>query len=118
MVFLKTVLIVTESEDFGLALRDSLRDDYSVTVCGDARAGAELLRQRPDALVLDLFLPGTDGLTFLKNTQSIRPPAVLMLTRFINEDILRAASELGVDHVIMKPCAVSSVVTRLSELLA
>lgn len=112
---MRNILIILKSEDLRLALRDALQPDYNVTICGDARAGAELLRQRPDAMVLDLFLSGPNGFAFLENNRGLLPPATLMLTTMISDEIIQAASDLGVCYMIRKPCAISTVVNRLTE---
>ena len=115
---MRKILIIFESEDFALALRDALLDDYDVILSNNAITGMQLLQIRPDALVLDLLLPGMDGLSFMKSIGSSRPPVVLMLTAFLGSEVLQAMSDLGVDYTIRKPCPISIVVKRLMECLS
>lgn len=112
-----TVLLVLESEDFRLALEDALRSSYHVIPCGDPDAGMTLLKQHPDVLVLDLSLPGMDGLTFLENTKELHPPVILALTTQISPYILQAASDLGAGYVITKPCTIRAVTNRIADML-
>lgn len=111
------VLLVLESEDFRLALQEALRRSYSVTLCGDAETGMELLRQKPDVLVLDLSLPGMDGLTFLENAEALLPPVILVLSTQITPYIRQALSDLGAGFVIMKPCTIRAVTNRVADML-
>lgn len=111
------VLVILKSEEFYLALQESLQEYFDVITRGDATTGAEILQCQPDALVLDLFLPGTDGLSFLKNNCGFRPPLTLMLTSYIDTSILQAMSDLRVDHVIRKPCSISAITKRLIDSL-
>lgn len=112
-----TVLLVLESEDFRLALADALQRDYHVISCGDPEAGMELMKQRPDILVLDLLLPGMDGLTFLENTMALHPPVILALTPQISPYIVQAVSDLGGGFVITKPCTIRAVTNRIADML-
>lgn len=112
-----TVLLVLESEDFRLALVDALQRDYHVISCGGPETGMGLLKQRPDILVLDLMLPGMDGLTFLENTREFHPPVILALTPQISPYILQAVSDLGVGFVITKPCTIRAVTNRIADML-
>ena len=106
---MRTVLLVLRSEDFARALQDMLNHHYRVISAKNAEEGAVLLQHRTDVLLLDLFLPGTDGLTFLEQNKSHLPSSILLFTTFAEPAILDAVSELGVQAVYHKPCAISSV---------
>ena len=106
---MRTVLLVLQSETFRSVLYDALNDQYKVIVAKDPAEGTAQLDQWPDALLLDLFLPETDGLSFLKENQTKLPPAILLFTTFHNSYILQAASDLGVTTILLKPCALTSV---------
>lgn len=106
---MRTVLLVLRSEDFARALQDMLNHHYRVITVKNAEEGAVLLQHQPDVLLLDLFLPGTDGLTFLEQNKSHLPSSILMFTTFVEPSILNAASAFGVQAVFLKPCSISSV---------
>lgn len=114
---MQTVLVILESEDFRLALQDALREHFNVITCSDAITGTEMLQRQPDALVLDLFLPGIDGISFLQNNCQFRPAVILMLTSYISPDILQSMSNLGIDNVVRKPCPISAIAKRLIDSL-
>lgn len=106
---MRTVLLVLRSEDFAQALQDMLNHHYRVITVKNAEEGAVLLQHQPDVLLLDLFLSGTDGLTFLEQNKSHLPSSILLFTTFAEPAILDAVSELGVQAVFLKPCSISSV---------
>ena len=106
---MRTVLLVLRSEDFARALQDVLKYRYRVILAKNAQEGAVLLQHQPDVLLLDLFLPGTDGLTFLEQNKSHLPSSILLFATFVEPSILNASSAFGVQAVFLKPCAISSV---------
>lgn len=112
---MRKVLLILASEDFRSALQTALQHDYEVSTCSNVEDGIELLRQEPDALVIDLLLPGTDGLSFLESQQDLRPPVTLVLTPLIDSHIIEALSNLQVSYVIRYPCRISTVTRRLDE---
>ena len=71
------ILIVDDEASICWALRESLTDEgHDVDVASSAEQGLQLARAtRPDALVLDIRLPGTDGLTAMKAFQAVIGPA-------------------------------------------
>lgn len=110
---MRKVLIIMERDCLRDALERELRQDFEVLTCGNADDGAVLLQDRPDMLVLDLFLPGTDGLTFLIRNQSRLPSVVIVLSTFTSSAILQQLAELGVEAVIRKPCTIKAITSAL-----
>lgn len=112
------LLIAEGTEDFRLALTDALRGAYRICACGDGLQTREQLKLfRPDILVLDMMLPGLDGISLLQwaAAQEICP-MVLATTRFLNDYVLEALGKLGVGYVMVKPCELSATVARISDL--
>ncbi|WP_247004995.1 response regulator [Halosolutus gelatinilyticus] len=74
----------------------------------------------PEALLLDIMMPGLDGFTVLKrlrNDERYADIVVIMVTgRGLEEDVLRGF-ELGADDYVMKPFNPSEIVVRLERLL-
>ena len=106
---MRTVLLVLRSDDFARALQDMLKYRYRVISAKSTEEGAVLLQSQPEILLLDLFLSGTDGLTFLEQNKSHLPSSILLFTTLAEAAILNAASGLGVQAVFLKPCSISSV---------
>ncbi|NBE07913.1 chemotaxis-specific protein-glutamate methyltransferase CheB [Rhodobacter sp. CCP-1] len=105
------VLIVDDSTSARAMLRSVVESDPALRVCGaapDAFAAARMMRvDLPDVILLDLEMPGMDGLTFLKKIMSQRPIPVVVcsgLTARGSEQSL-AALEAGAVEVILKPQA-------------
>lgn len=113
---MSTILLVLESEPFRYALTDELKSHFQIIAAEDAASGAAMLQARPDILLLDLFLPGTDGFRFLEENRVLRPPTIVLFTRLINPQILQTASDLGVSAMYMKPCSISAVLKHLNGL--
>lgn len=85
-------------------LRESLETKYITLPCSDPSAAKKLLLSGPDTLILSLFLPGTDGLTFLRENAAVLPPKVIALTVYFDDAILLELEALGVSQVIRIPC--------------
>ena len=114
------VLIADGMEDFRIALADSLKSKYQVHVSTDGREALQTLQaDPPDLLIIDLMLPGYDGLGLLQQSAKRQPlPIVLATTRYLNDYILHTAQRLGVAYLMMKPCDVRAVAARAEDLLA
>ena len=85
-------------------LQHTLKNKYILLFCSDPRVAKEMLLQEPDILILCLSLPGTDGLTFLRENAAILPPRIIALTRYYDDRILFELEELGVSQVARVPC--------------
>lgn len=114
----RKLLIAEGTEEFRLALADALSAVYQVRTCRDGREAMELLRSfNPDMMVLDLMLPGLDGISILQRAteEGIRPQ-VLATTRFHNDYVSEAMIRFRVDYLMMKPCDVVATVDRIADL--
>lgn len=116
------VLIVDDDPD----LRELLEFDFrtngfdTVTVANGAEALTYLQETTdlPDAIVLDLLMPGVDGMTFLhrrSDTQFESIP-VIMLTVVDDVETFRDAYELGIDDYVTKPFSPPHLVTRVENI--
>lgn len=85
-------------------LRDALETKYIALPCSDPSTAKEILLSEPDTLILSLFLPGMDSLTFLREKAAILPPKVIALTVYFDDAILFELEDLGVSQVIRIPC--------------
>ena len=112
------LLIADGTEDFRIALADALRGSYRIRECSDGIQALELLRSfRPDLLVVDLMLPGLDGISLLQEAAEMESrPMVLATTRFQSEYVIDTVSKLGVGYLMIKPCDIRSTVSRIQDL--
>lgn len=79
-----------------------------IELCGVAGDGYEALelvrRERPDAVLLDLVMPGLDGLGFLRLLRGEKPrPAVVVTSQVSDPRVVRHALALGADYYLVKP---------------
>lgn len=112
----RTALIADPSDTFREALTLALSPGFQVMTCtrGDA-VPALLASRKPDLLILELSLPGLDGISLLEQLPE-RPP-VLVVTDLMNDYVYRALVRLGVEYAIRKPCPVRSVADRAFDLV-
>ena len=114
-----SVLRVDGSEEFGRALERRLNDFCHVTLCPQPGQALTLLEtEKPQVLVLDLMLPGMDGLSFLQAvTASGRKPGIGVITGYISPFILEAAGAQGASWVMQKPCSLEKAAQHVRSLL-
>ena len=79
------ILITDSSAEFLDALTERLRGDFSVATCQSGRQAWEMIQaEQPGILVLDLLLPGLDGLSLLQQLPIENRPKVLAMTNFLS----------------------------------
>ncbi len=112
------VLLIEDEPNIAEALRFILRrDGWDVGVHADgATALAEIARQKPDVVILDLMLPGASGLDILATLRADPATAalpVLMLTAKGQDRDRAAAEAAGVTQFMTKPFANAEIVAAL-----
>jgi len=113
-------IVVIEDEDaIANAVAVRLRGEgYKVGVASDGRTGIELVEQEtPDLVILDVMLPGIDGLEVCRRIQRERPVPVLMLTALDTETDLLVGLGVGADDYMTKPFSPREMVARVKALL-
>jgi two-component system, OmpR family, alkaline phosphatase synthesis response regulator PhoP len=116
------VLIVEDDQDIADLMALSLKaEGFSSRVCLNAEAALAAIGDSRFALcVLDLMLPGMDGLSLLKTLRSMRlfdpVPIIIASARDDDSDIV-AGLELGADDYIVKPFSPKVLAARLRALL-
>jgi two-component system response regulator MprA len=114
------VLVVDDDDPIAAALRRALEyEGLRVSVARDGYAALELARrQRPDLVVLDLMLPGIDGIAVCERLRAERADTlVLMLTaRDATADRVRGLDS-GADDYLVKPFAYEELLARVRALL-
>ncbi len=116
-----TVVLADDEVLLRSALASLLPLEGDIRVLAEAADGAEAatatLTHRPDVLVIDLEMPGTDGLQAVAEIRRTIPDqVVLMLTRHARPGVLRSALKLGVQGFASKaaePAHIASVIAAL-----
>jgi DNA-binding response OmpR family regulator len=95
-----------------------VRDGLDVHEVGDGDAAVEWLRtHRPDLVVLDVMLPGVDGLTILQQVRRDGQVPVIMLTARTEEADRVRGLELGADDYVVKPFSPRELAIRVRNML-
>ena len=116
---LPKLLIADSDAGFCQALATQLEGVCLCRCAQDGIAARQLLWTfSPDAAVVDLMLPGTDGLSLLQEAADHGfHPSVLAVTGYLSDYVLEALGRLQVDYVMRKPCSVEAAATRAADLL-
>ncbi|MFE9448917.1 response regulator transcription factor [Streptomyces sp. NPDC006739] len=94
------------------------RAGYVVDRADDGRAAlARAVEHRPDLVVLDLMLPGMDGLEVCRRLRARGPVPVIMLTARGDEDDRILGLEVGADDYVTKPFSPRELVLRVESVL-
>ena len=113
---MQKLLIAEPSKILADALRRKLLTRYDVSICSSGRDALKFLNEKqPDALIINLSLCETDGLTVLRNAARI-PPTILALTYIANDEISHAAASCGIGGLLLLPCTLNSIIRKFDEL--
>jgi DNA-binding response OmpR family regulator len=115
----RTALVVEDEHTINEALAQRLRaEGFIVEQAFDGPTAVDLARtSRPDVVLLDVMLPGLDGLEVCRRIQADRPVPVLMLTARDDEADVLVGLGVGADDYLTKPFSMREVVARVSALL-
>lgn len=114
-----TLLVVEDDPTINQALSDRLAaEGFSVVRAYDGPGAVTAYSQhRPDLVLLDVMLPGFDGLEVCRRIQAERPVPVLMLTARVDETDVLVGLGVGADDYVTKPFRMREVVARVRALL-
>lgn len=112
------VLVADGETEFLADLSKVLTGAYHVRIAREGHEALTLLRSfAPDVLVLDMLLPGLDGISLLQKAAELdRCPVVLATTRMFSDYMSQTLQKMGVGYVMVKPCDAAAVAARLSDL--
>jgi len=115
----RKILVVDDERTIAEAVAARLRaEGFAVQIAGDGPAAVEAARRDPpDAIVLDVMLPGFDGLEVCRRIQAERAVPVLMLTARDDETDLLVGLAMGADDYLTKPFSMRELAARVHALL-
>jgi len=113
------ILVVEDETDIADIVADYLRHaGYAAEHVADGRTALERIREAPpDLTLLDIMLPGLDGLEVLRQARRVTQNPVIMLTARVEEVDRLIGLELGADDYICKPFSPREVVARVKAVL-
>jgi DNA-binding response OmpR family regulator len=114
-----TILIVEDDPEISRLVADFMRrEGFEVACAGDGKAMDALLqRLRPDILILDLMLPGEDGLSICRRMRAADTIPILMLTAKSDEIDRVVGLEMGADDYLVKPFGPRELLARVRAIL-
>lgn len=113
------MLVVEDERTIAESVATRLRaEGFTVEIAGDGPTAVDRFRTwRPDLVVLDVMLPGFDGLEVCRRIQGDRPVPVLMLTARDDETDLLVGLAVGADDYLTKPFSMRELAARVHVLL-
>ena len=116
---MKTVLVVEDEMKIARVVRDYLTDaGFEVIVASSGEAALASARgSKPDLVVLDLGLPGVDGLDVARELRGSSRVPIVMLTARGEETDKIVGLELGADDYVVKPFSPKELVARVRAVL-
>ena len=114
----KTVLLADANEEFRSMLREVIEktEEFAVVgATGDGTEALQILEQRkPDVAVMDLVLPGSDGITILRELKKREDKTkVIVLSAFCTDQVVAESVSLGAAYFLPKPCDVETLLDRM-----
>jgi ribonuclease P protein subunit RPR2 len=115
------ILVVDDDPGLRALLRATFAGEVAVTEARDAEEAAAIVeRARPDVIVLDVEMPGTDGLTFcrsLKDDPATREIRIVLLTGLARGEGEDAARRAGADAFVRKPFSPLELVAAVERVV-
>lgn len=114
-----TILIVEDEPKLAALVADYLKSThYQTQIIADGRAVVPAVKAwTPDLILLDLMLPGRDGLDVCRELRTFTDTPIVMVTARVEEIDRLLGLELGADDYICKPYSPREVVARIKAIL-
>ena len=119
----RTVLLADANEEFRALVRKIIDETEDFAVVGSVGDGTEALRlakqEAPDLILMDVLLPGLDGLGVLKQLRELeKPPQVILISAFCRDQVVSEAVELGASYFLTKPVEENALLDRMRALFS
>lgn len=118
-----TVLLADDNPLLRQSVRMALTAEHGFQVIAEAASGEEALRQilalLPDVAILDIDMPGRDGLAVVRELNRVSSPVgIVILTLHTGMDLFREALEMGIRGYVLKGSAVSDIAEGVRRVAA
>ena len=113
------VLAVDDDANDLRYIRDTLvRSGYDPVVTGDPEEAVRLMKeQRPELVLLDLMIPGTDGMELMQDILDVADVPVIFLSAYGREEVVAKAFEMGAVDYVVKPFSPTELAARIRSAL-
>ena len=113
------VLAVDDDPQTLRFVRDALSNaGYTVTVTGDPEQVGRLIQEeRPHLALLDLMLPGMDGIELMESVPELADLPVIFLSAYGRDQVIARALEVGAEDYVVKPFSPTELVARVQTVL-
>lgn len=119
------IIVGDGSEEFRSLIKDILSAQSGLTVVETAEDGVSLLdaveQWKPDVVVMDVVLPGIDGISVLEEMNhrwGSAAPKVIFVSSFSNDHVISEASRLGARYFMLRPFKSETLVDRVQRCCA
>ena len=111
------ILLADNSEEFRLLLRRTLEETGEFQVVGDTGDGDEawelIQKTKPDVVVMDMILPGLDGMSLLQRVP--KEIKCIVLSAFCSQNMVQELTRMGAWYFIPKPAHMDSLLDRIRQ---
>ena len=111
------ILLADNSEEFRLLLRRTLEDTGEFQIVGDTGDGDEawelIQKTKPDVVVMDMILPGLDGMSLLQRIP--KEIKCIVLSAFCSQNMVQELTRMGAWYFIPKPAHMDSLLDRIRQ---
>lgn len=117
----KKVLVVDDQYGIRVLLKEVFsRDGFSIFQAANGNAALDIIQmEHPDLILLDMKMPGMDGIELLRHLRTIHPAAkVIMMTAYGELDMVAEASKLGALAHFTKPFDIEELRSEVIRQLA
>jgi len=113
------ILVVDDDPDLRTLISEFLQANglRVESAANGAEMDERMMAERPDLIVLDLMMPGEDGLSILRRVRRPAGPAVIMLSAMGEDDDRIIGLEVGADDYLPKPCNPRELLARIRAVL-
>ena len=113
------ILVVDDDPGTLRHVRDTLTDaGYAPLITGDPRELSRILRtEKPRLVLLDLMLPGTDGIQLMQTVPELADLPVIFISGYGRDETIARALEAGADDYIVKPFSATELTARIRAVL-
>jgi len=113
------LVVVEDEQKIASLLKDYLTDaDFSVTLLDEGTHAVKTINEiKPECVILDVMLPGKDGLQICRELRQNSNIPIIMITARVDEIDRLLGLELGADDYICKPFSPREVVVRVKNLV-